>query len=218
MIRCIDKESDVTLIVSAMIGKYSILVADRKQSNLFTTLIGKSFLKDVTKIRLVSGVAFTGSGRVFILDKVKAHFTTIIERNPEELLWDDKLKYFNKISDFKGLHFVVSLPLKQEMYLHKFYLQVKNSYHNHFEYSNNRIISNPFNIMALPPSDVDFDDALKYCVEIFNNSESINKETIVLKMRTIFKHYSKASKFVSSDFDIVFQSHDENPVIINVPN
>lgn len=211
-------ESSVTLIVSAMVGQYSVLAADRKQSNLFTTLIGKSFLRDTTKIRLIHGVVFTGGGRVFILDKIKADFTAIIQKDPEELLVDDKLKYFNQISDFNGLNFVVALPLKDEQYLHKFYLQGKDSYYNYFEHSNDRLALNPFNVMALPPADVSFDDALKYCIKLFNSSEDMSKEAILLKMRTIFKYYSRVSKFVSSDFDIVFQSHGDEPTIINVPN
>lgn len=210
----------MTLIVSAMIGQYSVLAADRKQSNLFTILIGKSFLKDITKIRLVSGIAFSGTGRASILNKIKSDFTTIIHKNPQELLVDDKLKYFNKISDFKGLNFVVSLQLSTGEYLHKFYLQGKNSYYKHFEISNNRKTSNPFNIMVLQPADIDFDEALNYCINAFASSENESKETIVLKMKNIFKHYSKKSKFVSSDFDIVFQgdNKDEIPIIINVIN
>lgn len=210
----------MTLIVSAMIGQYSILAADRKQSNLFTILIGKSFLKDITKIRLVSGIAFSGTGRASILNKIKSDFTTIIHRNPEDLLVDDKLKYFNQISDFKGLNFVVSLQLSTGEYLHKFYLQGKDSYYNHFELSNNRNNSNPFKIMVLQPADIDFEDTLNYCINAFANSENESKETIVLKMKNIFKHYSQKSKFVSSNFDIVFQSDnkDEIPIVINVPN
>lgn len=210
----------MTLIVSAMIGQYSVLAADRKQSNLFTILIGKSFLKDITKIRLVSGIAFSGTGRASILNKIKSDFTTIIHKNPQELLVDDKFKYFNKISDFKGLNFVVSLQLSTGEYLHKFYLQGKNSYYKHFEISNNRKTSNPFNIMVLQPADIDFDEALNYCINAFASSENESKETIVLKMKNIFKHYSKKSKFVSSDFDIVFQgdNKDEIPIIINVTN
>jgi hypothetical protein len=203
-----------------MIGQYSVLAADRKQSNLFTILIGKSFLKDITKIRLVSGIAFSGTGRASILNKIKSDFTTIINKSPQELLVDDKLKYFNKISDFKGLNFVVSLQLSTGEYLHKFYLQGKNSYYKHFELSNNRKTSNPFNIMVLQPADIDFDEALNYCINAFASSENESKETIVLKMKNIFKHYSKKSKFVSSDFDIVFQvdNKDEIPIIINVTN
>lgn len=208
----------MTLIVSAMIGQYSVLAADRKQSNFFTTLIGKSFLRDTTKIRLINGIAFTGGGRVFILDKIKAEFTAIIKKDPEELLLDDKLKYFNNISDFNGLNFVVALPLKDKKYLHKFYLQGKESYYNYFEHSNDILDLNKFNIMALPPADVSFDEVLKYCIELFKNSEDMTKETILLKMRTIFKYYSSVSKFVSSDFDIVFQNHDDESIIINVPN
>jgi hypothetical protein len=203
-----------------MIGQYSVLAADRKQSNLFTILIGKSFLKDITKIRLVSGIAFSGTGRASILNKIKSDFTTIIHKNPQELIVDDKLKYFNKISDFNGLNFVVSLQLSTGEYLHKFYLQGKNSYYNHFELSNNRKTSNPFNIMVLQPADIDFDEALNHCINAFSSSENESKETIVLKMKNIFKHYSKKSNFVSSDFDIVFQgdNKDEIPIIINVTN
>lgn len=210
----------MTLIVSAMIGQYSVLAADRKQSNLFTILIGKSFLKDITKIRLVSGVAFSGTGRASILNKIKADFTEIIHKNPENILEDDKLTYFNNVSDFKGLNFVVSMPLNTGKYLHKFYLQGKDSYYNYYEYPNDRKTSNPLNVMVLQPADIDFDTALKYCLEAFQDIEYIDKETILLKMKEIFKYFSTASKFVSADFDIVFQGDhgDDSSTILYMPN
>jgi hypothetical protein len=206
----------LTLIVSAMIGKYSVLAADRKQSNLFTILINKSFLEDITKIRLVSGIAFTGTGRASILNDIKADFAQLINKDPLKLLSDDKIDYFNNKSDFKGLNFVITLQLNTGDFLHKFYLQGKNSYSNYIEHSNNRVNSNPFNIMVLQPADIDFNSSLKYCIKIFNDINNDDKGTIILKMKEIFNTYSKASKFVSSDFDIVFQNKNEESIIINV--
>lgn len=206
----------MTLIVSGMIGKYSILAADRKQSNLFTILINNSFLKDITKIRLVSGIAFSGTGRASILNAIKDDFTNLIKENPEKLLLDNKINYFNHISDFKGLNFVVTMQLNTGAFIHKFYLQGKNSYYNHVESSNNKSEINPYNIMVLQPADVNIDDALKYCIDVFKNSINDNKETIIQKLKIIFDTYSKESKFVSADFDVVFQSANEEPIILNV--
>lgn len=206
----------MTLIVSGMIGKYSILAADRKQSNLFTILINNSFLKDVTKIRLVSGVAFSGTGRASILNEIKDDFTHLINKSPEKLLLDDKINYFNHISDFKGLNFVVTMELNTGVFIHKFYLQGKDSYYNHVESSNNKSEANPHNIMVLQPADVDIDSILKYCINVFDNSKNDDKDTIIQKLKTIFDTYSKASKFVSADFDVVFQSADEEATILNV--
>jgi len=206
----------VTLIVSGMIGKYSILAADRKQSNLFTILINNSFLKDITKIRLVSGVAFSGTGRASILNAIKDDFTRLINETPQKLLIDDKIYYFNHISDFKGLNFVVTMQLNTGVFIHKFYLQGKDSYYNHIESSSNKSENNPYNIMVLQPADVDIDDILKYCIGVFSNSENDNKEAIIQKLKIIFETYSKASKFVSADFDVVFQSADEASTILNI--
>lgn len=206
----------MTLIVSGMIGKYSILAADRKQSNLFTILINNSFLKDITKIRLVSGVAFSGTGRASILNAIKDDFTRLINETPQKLLIDDKIYYFNHISDFKGLNFVVTMQLNTGVFIHKFYLQGKDSYYNHIESSSNKSENNPYNIMVLQPADVDIDDILKYCIGVFSNSENDNKEAIIQKLKIIFETYSKASKFVSADFDVVFQSADEASTILNI--
>lgn len=206
----------MTLIVSGMIGKYSILAADRKQSNLFTILINNSFLKDITKIRLVSGVAFSGTGRASILNAIKDDFAHLINESPEKLLLDDKINYFNHISDFKGLNFVVTMQLNTGAFIHKFYLQGKESYYNHVESSNNKSETNPYNIMVLQPADVDIDSILKYCINVFENSKNDDKDAIIQKLKTIFDTYSKASKFVSADFDVVFQSADEEATILNV--
>lgn len=199
-----------------MIGKYSILAADRKQSNLFTILINNSFLKDITKIRIVSGVAFSGTGRASILNAIKDDFTHLINESPEKLLLDDKINYFNHISDFKGLNFVVTMQLNTGAFIHKFYLQGKDSYYNHVESSNNKSETNPYNIMVLQPADVDIDSILKYCINVFENSKNDDKDAIIQKLKTIFDTYSKASKFVSADFDVVFQSADEEASILNV--
>lgn len=199
-----------------MIGKYSILAADRKQSNLFTILINNSFLKDITKIRLVSGVAFSGTGRASILNAIKDDFAHLINESPEKLLLDDKINYFNHISDFKGLNFVVTMQLNTGAFIHKFYLQGKESYYNHVESSNNKSETNPYNIMVLQPADVDIDSILKYCINVFENSKNDDKDAIIQKLKTIFDTYSKASKFVSADFDVVFQSADEEASILNV--
>lgn len=211
-------ENSVTLIVSAMVGQYSVLAADRKQSNLFTILIGKSFLKDITKIRLVSGVAFSGTGRASILNDIKMDFTHEIKEHPEKFLVDDKLSYFNKKSDFKGLNFVASLQLNTGDFLHKFYLQGKDSYYNHIEHSGAVIETNPFNIMVLQPADIDFEDALNECIKIFSGSEQDTEEMIILKMKKIFTQYSQKSKFVSSDFDIVFQASGKESSIRYILN
>lgn len=207
----------MTLIVSAMIGQYSVLAADRKQSNLFTILINRSFLKDITKIRVVSGIAFSGTGRASILNEIKDNFTKIIEENPEKLLVDDRLDYFNNKSDFKGLNFLVTLQLSTGEFIHKFYLQGTDGYYNHIERSDVKPKINPFNIMVLQPADVEFSDALNYCIEIFKNMTNDDKYTIILKMKAIFSQYSKQSKFVSGDFDIVFQKEGEQTTIINIP-
>lgn len=205
----------MTLIVSAMIGQYSVLAADRKQSNLFTILINRSFLKDITKIRLVSGVAFSGTGRASILNEIKEDFTRIIQDQPEKILVDNRLDYFNQKSDFKGLNFVVTLKLSTGEFLHKFYLQGSDYYSNHIERSGIKAKINPFNIMVLQPADVEFNDALNYCISTFKDIEHNDKCNIIEKMKTIFMHYSKQSKFVSSEFDIVFQG-DDDVNIINV--
>lgn len=199
-----------------MIGEYSVLAADRKQSNLFTILINRSFLKDITKIRLVSGVAFSGTGRASILNDIKEDFTQIIQEQPEKLLVDDRLDYFNHKSDFKGLNFVFTLQLSTGEFIHKFYLQGSDEYSSHIERSGIKPKINPFNIMVLQPADVEFNDALNYCIATFKDIEHNEKHNIIEKMKTIFLHYSKQSKFVSSDFDIVFQGDDEAN-IINVP-
>lgn len=206
----------MTLIVSAMVGQYSVLAADRKQSNLFTILINKSFLKDITKIRVVSGIAFSGTGRASILNEIKDDFTKIIEETPEKILVDDRLDYFNNKSDFKGLNFVVTLQLSTGVFLHKFYLQGTDGYYNHVERSDIKPKINPFNIMVLQPADVEFNDALNYCIEVFKNSTG-DKHAIISKMKLIFSHYSKTSKFVSGDFDIVFQNDGEKTTIMNIP-
>lgn len=70
--------------------------------------------------------------------------------------------------------------------------------------------------MVLQPADIDFNNSLKYCIKIFNDINNDDKETIILKMKEIFNTYSKASKFVSSDFDIVLQNKNEESIIINV--
>lgn len=207
----------MTLIVTAMIGNYSVIAADRKQSNLFTILIGKSFLKDTTKIEISSNFIYTGTGRVSILNKIKKYFKISINNN-KNIIPSEIVNFLDHHSDFNGLNFVSISKNSEQEFIHQFYFQDINKYIPYTLNSKTKDLNNKYNVITLNPADINFKTSIYIAKKEIENLESFEKEDIVNSFKKIFKHFSVNSKFVSSEFDIVFLSNNEISPIINIKN
>lgn len=209
----------MTLIVTAMIGDYSIMAADRKQSihpdfDVFSFFIPKP--EDTTKIILHNGVAFTGSGNSLILDRIKSYYKSLIDININEIV-EDKSTYFESVSDFKGLNFAISMVITDCVFLNVFHFQNDDKY-LYKAIRSDVIYDSKFKIVILPPSDVDYSNIFNYCQLEFSKLISYNENSIVVALKKIFRKISNESKYVSSDFDVVFLPLYNGHSICNIKN
>lgn len=207
----------MTLIVTAMIGNYSIMAADKKQTidpyfSLFQHLV-----PDTTKIVLHKGIAFTGSGNANILDDIKSHYINLIN-NEIIKITEDQSSYFNKISDFNGLNFTICAILSSGVFLNIFYLQNSTQYIFKFFRSDHQIENNNFKIGILYPPDIKYDSVFEYSYKEFSKLHNLDKISIIDSLKNIFKKFSTESKFISADFDVVFLEKDKTYFIENIEN
>lgn len=195
----------MTLIVTAMIGNYSIMAADRKQTIDPNFWMFQNFVPDITKIILHDGVAFTGSGNASILDIIKQYYKNLIDKDINKVLLDHT-KYFNETSDFKGLNFVTSTVITGGIFLNIFHLQDEKSYYIVYIRSDQIYNNDAFKIVILPPSDINpFVFDIKNCCETeFLKLVIYDEYSIINALKNIFKIVNTKSKQVSSDFDVVF--------------
>lgn len=212
----------MTLIVTAMIGNYSIMAADRKQSlnpnfEYLSKLINFNSFEDVSKIVLKENCFFSGTGNASILHSIKEYYIDLIDNDIDKITTDNS-KYFEEKSDFNGLNFVISTCLNSGVFLNMFYIQESNKYIFNFLRSDFEIPNNNFKISILNPPDIKNNFIFEYCNKEFSKLNKFDSQTITKSFKKIFRFFSDESKYISSDFNIVFFEKNKVPYIKYIKN
>lgn len=214
----------MTIVLTAMIGKYCIMAADRKESYNLSSFIGRINQKlrppsEVNKIVIANNNSFSGTGSVRVLNVFKKYFKNIALKTPHKLYnINEYIELFNKKSDFDGLNFCVISPIS-DGFISTMYYYLDKKYTSYMISSNMGYKKGKGQILG--PSDIIYNDLMSEylnMIELLSNEDDINEQIIIDYLKVFFKRNSKKSKYVSSNFDIVFHSLAENVKTLLIAN
>lgn len=211
----------MTLIVTAIIGEYALIAANRNINHVYDIekkcMVLTPLTKKESKILIVNDVVLVGSCNVGLLKKYNKYFSTIAKKDPEDLIkYEKHLEYFGDNSDFDRVNYYMMFRSKANKIYQNLYCQTDEESHEAHQLQ--LVQGDDYGFYIVPPFDLDGQeifDRLDYLFSIMPD-KSLNSITNVIKQ--LYTECSDVSPFVTSGFHLAVMHKKEPNIFTFIDN